>query len=197
MLGNAGYGMLLIPLMALLLVACSPHVVKGQPEERPSDIEALSEKYDLAISQCEDGEPCGYLRNRVTLNQRSHPWPVVGIYVSTRDFWYHAEQTEEGAEYILDKVIIETERSARQEFEEYFFSDEGQLISYTFRMGEEAAPEQDLRFFFSGGKLLDYRESVVEEEKDYQQWKKGDAATILKNAAKMRAFFAGMMEGEE
>lgn len=189
------YGLALIALYAWLLVSCSPHLVQAQapPKNRPEEIEALSAKFNAAIANCADEEPCGYMLNQVTLNQRSHPWPVVGVFVSARNFWYHAEHTEEDDRYILDKVIIETRRSNRLEKEAYFFDAKGQLLSYSFLQGEEGAADQDLRFFFDGASLLAFREKVVEAEKDYQQWTKGDAPVILKQAKALQAQFAAMM----
>jgi hypothetical protein len=189
------FGLFLVVLFSLGLVSCSPQLAQAQAQAKgsPEDIEALSEKYNVAISNCLDGEPCGYFLNQVTLNPRNHPWPVVGTYVSTRNFWYHAAHTEEGDQYTLDKVIIETRRSNRLEKEEFFFDQGGQLRSYSFRMGEEGEAAQDLRFFFDGNSLLAYREAVAEEEKAYQRWKKEDATTILNQGKAMQAQFAGMM----
>lgn len=192
---NIRFGLGLVVLYSWLLISCSPQLAQAQAQvkNRPEDIEALSEKYNVAIANCVDEEPCGYFLNQVTLNQRSHPWPVVGVYVSTRNFWYRAEQTEEGSQYTLGKVIIETRRSNRLEKEEYFFDDKGQLLYYAFKMGEQGEDFQDLQFFFDQNVLLAFRESVSEGEKAYQRWNKGDAAVIVKQAQAMRAQFAGMM----
>lgn len=187
------YGLLLVSLFSWALVSCSPQLAVAQAQGSPEAIEALSAQYDAAIANCLDEEPCGYLLNQVTLNPRNHPWPVVGVYVSTRNFWYHAAQTEEGSNYKLDKVIIETRRSNRLEKEEYFFDDGGQLLSYTFFMGTAGEAAQDLKFFFDGSSLRAYRESVAEAEKEYQRWKKADAAAILKQAKALREQFASMM----
>lgn len=189
------FGLCLVVLYSWVLVSCSPQLVQAQAQAKGSAeaIEALSEKFNMAIANCLDEEPCGFLLNQVTLNQRNHPWPVVGIYVSTRNFWYHSTETEEGHQHRLDKVIIETRRSNRLEKEEFFFNDQGQLLSYSFRLGEEGESTQDLRFFFDGNSLLAYREAVSEAEKEYQRWKKDDATTILTQGKAMRAQFAGMM----
>ena len=187
------FGLGLLVLYSWVLASCSPQLAQAQAPNRPEDIEALSAKFDAAIANCADAEPCGYLLNQVTLNQRSHPWPVVGIYVSTRNFRHHVVHEEEDDRYILDKVIIETRRSNRLEKEAYFFDAKGQLLSYSFLQGEEGAADQDLRFFFDGTSLLAFREKVVEAEKDYQQWTKDDAAVILKHAKALQAQFAAMM----
>jgi hypothetical protein len=187
------FGLCLVVLYSWVLVSCSPQLAQAQSNDRAKDIEALSEKYNVAISNCLDEEPCGYFLNQVTLNQRNHPWPVVGTYVSTRNFWYHAAHTEEGDRYTLDKVIIETRSSNRREKEEFFFDEVGRLLCYSFYMGEEGEAAQDLKFFFNGSSLLAYREAASEAEKAYQRWKKGDAAVILKQGKAFQEQFAILM----
>lgn len=181
------------PVIALFCIVCQPDSARAQ-QVTAKTILQLSADYDLAVEKCELEEPCGYFLNQAIVNKQSGPWPVVGTYVIARDFWYHVEDSEEGPNYILDKIIVDTKRSNRQEQEEYFFDASGKLIHYSFYMGSEGETAQDIHFFFDDGKMIDYQETIADEEKEYQRWKKESVAAVVKDANRMKGIFSQMMK---
>lgn len=187
-------GLFMLPLFAFLLLAGLPNQVVAQKQPTAKTIKKLSEDFDLKVEKCELEEPCGYFLNHVVINKQSGPWPVVGTYVITRDFWYHVEKTEQGSNYILDKIVVDARRSNRQEQEEYLFDENGKLVHYSFYMGSEGEVAQDIQFFFHLGKMIDYQETIAEEEKGYQRWKKESVANVVKDANRMKGSFAQMMK---
>jgi hypothetical protein len=155
-------------------------------------IRAVYQEVQAAVSICNEnpGEPCGYFVNTLTLNRQDQPWPVVGIFASVQDFWYQRNEAEEEPSHQLRKVNITTSRSNRTENEEYLWDAEGELIFYFFKLGTpDDAAAQEFRFYFVKGKLVDYAEKVSEAEKDYQQWKKADAADVQEAGKKLHELF--------
>ena len=160
----------------------------------PGEIDRHHQELSQVLENCSEEEPCGYYLNQVVHNAKSDPWPAVGIFRSFQNFWYEADETGEGRISKLVKIKIVTERSARIEQETFLFNDEQALVYYRFKMGETGEVGQDLVFYFSNGKVIDYRENVSDEEKDYQQWTREDAPRIIGVTKKLESLFRMTVE---
>lgn len=182
-------GLILI-LLLMIGSGCSSAVAQDGPEVKK--IRAAYGEVNNAIAKCGEGDEenlCGYYLNTMNVNRNGGPWAAVGIYQSTQDFWYQFADGEEGQEMHLRKVNVKTLRSSRAENEEFLFDEKGQLMFYYFKMTNGEVLGQELRFYFDKGKLVDYKEKVVEDEKEYQRYTKADFAAVLKDAKRYATLF--------
>jgi hypothetical protein len=168
--------------------------VWGQENAAVLKVRSLYNEVNTAISNCNAApeEPCGYYVNTLTRNRQGQPWAAVGNYTGTSDFWYQggSAEGENGPNYILRKINVETTRSARQESEEYLFDAAGKLIFYYFKLaGIEDEGAQEFRFYFERGKLIHYTEKLYAAEEPYRQYQKSDATKVLQQADKMVEWF--------
>ena len=182
-------GLLLIVLL-VIGYGCSSAVAQDGPEVKK--IRAEYSEVTNAIAKCGEGSDenlCGYYLNTMNVNRYGGPWAAVGIYQSTQDFWYAFADGEEGQEMHLRKVNVKTLRSSRQENEEFLFDENGQLMFYYFKLTNAESVGQELRFYFDKGKLVDYKEKIADEEKEYQRYTKADFAAVLKDAKRYATLF--------
>lgn len=166
----------------IILLLCGSCTLRAQKRQK-QDIRDAHQETNIRIERClDEGSPCGLYFNRIQTNFGEEPWAAVGNYTSTRDLWYNRNQSEEEAHYQLVKVNVTTQRSSRREKEEYFFSSEGQLLFFHFRMGEGDAALQEYWFYYSEDQLIDYLEELQAEEVEYREWSKEDAKKVLEKA---------------
>ena len=178
----------LIPILGLVILSFANTPIQAQLST-PAEIDRHHQELNQVLEKCSEEEPCGYYLNQVVHNAKSDPWPAVGIFRSFTNFWWEADETEEGRMSKLAKIKIVTERSARIEQETFLFDDQQTLVYYRFKMGEAGEVGQDITFYFSNQKVIDYRESVSDEEKDYQQWTREDASRIREMAKRLKELF--------
>ena len=153
------------------------------------EVLAIRKEYQAAqslIEGCEAGEeePCGLYLNSLTVNPGKEPWAAVGIFTSKVDFWYERARTDEGDPFLLRKINIETQRSARTETEEMLFDASGKLRFYYFHLvgdGDEANA-QEFRFYFKQEELIDYVEKVGAAELEFRYFSKEASLEVLANA---------------
>lgn len=172
----------------LFVLLCSAANVSGQDVAR---IRAIYKEVNSAIATCNAApeEPCGYYLNSLTLNKQGQPWPAVGIFTETTDFWYVRVDNEDEPEYVLRKVNIKTARSNRTESEEYLFDEEGHLLFFFLKSTGNEAESQELRFYFCDGKLIDYAEKVTAAEQQYQILHREDDTQLQLHAKELVELF--------
>lgn len=172
---------LVIAVFMLLGLSCAS--AQDSPEVR--EIRTAYNAFNTAIAACgnQSGDDfCGYYLNTLETNAHDGPWPDVGAYKSTQQFWGEIVDVEAGDGLTLRKIVIHTTRSSRDETEEFFFDQQGHLQFYYFKMMAHETIGQELRFYFKNGKLVDYKENVTADELAYQQCHREDFAKILKDA---------------
>lgn len=163
----------------IILFLCGSCSLRAQKSQK-QDIRNAYQEANSRIERClDEGSPCGLFLNRIQTNSGEEPWAVVGIYTSTRDLWYARDESSEEEQFQLVKVNVTTQRSARQENEEYLYSSKGQLLFYYFRLGDADEVVQEFRFYFADGQLIDYVEALDPTEVEYREWRKDDAEKVL------------------
>lgn len=178
---------------ALLLLATSESL-PAQKHGSSTEIRAMEESFDTRIEECESSEdPCGLYLNVIQFNPKMEPWPAVGIYSTEQRQWFEAVEEEEGRSYVLRKVEVVTHVSARLERETYFFDASGDLLHFSFVMGEEGEESQECAYFFDGTSVMEYEERLEEVEKAYQVYTVDDGEMVWENARKIKAVFEGIV----
>lgn len=142
--------------------------------------------------------------NQWITNKNGRSWPAVGIYTVTTDFWYdddpdHPGALERGPKNVLQKVNCVTKSSHLEKKEEYLYQ-EGKLIFYYAREGEEGN-EWETRTYFTykgimfrssvkaNGKELAAKDFITEAYKDL----KPNSLNIQKNAKTYQDLFLKSM----
>jgi hypothetical protein len=181
---SATFALLLFLGMARAMAQDSPQV---------QQIREMYIEVNEGVAKCGNTEEnegfCEYYLNTVNVNHFGKAWPAVGIYQSTQDFWGQMVELGDGPEMILRKVKILTTRSNRHETEEFLFDTGGELCFYFFKLEHDAAVGQELRFYFTNGKLVDYKEKIAPDEKEYQQYKRADFTVVKASAEKLVAAY--------
>lgn len=141
--------------LILLVLATAGVTTLGQsPGRSLLGIERLRRQVDDQILESEtQGEYSSIFRNELVLNQRSNPWPAVGIYQKAVRFFYTFGDREKNPypDRLL-KITVTTERSNRSEYSEYVFDEAGQLV-YCVE-AEDVDAVNGTRFYFAGGRLI-------------------------------------------
>lgn len=183
------------PGILFLLLYCTACQLPAQKRGAIEEIRALYQQVNGQIARCTGPEdPCGYYLNTLVINKKEDPWPAVGTYQVQHDFWYTGGMTEEGMAHDLHKVNIVTQRSALLENEELLFDADGELVFYYFKLGDGEGSGQENRYYFSEGKLVDYKEKISEEEVEYQRWKKSDAQKVVGNSERLKKLFFATLD---
>lgn len=162
-----------------------------QAQDLP-EVKAIRQAYNelgAGIAICPGAEePCGYYLNTLHVNRHGGPWAAVGIYDSQQNFWYRFPDEEE-AKPELCKVVVETHRSDRLEYEEFFFGPDKALRFYYFKEVVDGAVTQEHRFYVQGGKLVTYVDKVLPDVEAYRRYGKGDLPDILGDASRLVGLF--------
>jgi len=130
-------------------------VVSAQPDDRRVEsIRRLSTQINEQIAESERVEESnGIYCNELVINKGDKSWPAVGIYrVVTKFHYTFGDREKDPYPNRLLKISVTTNRSDRQEYEEYFFNGAGQLVFYFEKESEDAQSER--RFYFASGRLV-------------------------------------------
>ena len=143
------------------------------------------------IKLCIEKSPeCSWYQNELIINKDMLGWRAVGNYKKTVNFWYDDDPAkcdecgEEGLG-VLKKVEVKVD-SEYKTWMEFLFK-EGKLIFfyYKYERGEE---QQQLRFYFREGILIEHKESV-QPEGEFPAYSKKDNQKVLKMAMKYQQLF--------
>lgn len=142
--------------IALLLAAAAG--VSAQANKNIEKIDTyykeVSEKARLCETDDEHGETGELVMNTLTINSRNHQWRAVGIYGQTLKFFYKGGDSE--IHMYPDKLVLivnERKVSAQRYRDEWLFSENGELMLFTYKV-ESEEPPLEARIYFSGGKAI-------------------------------------------
>lgn len=153
-----------MPRVAALIVLCllgaAPALAQKETHEEivrgiRADYAVVEAKIDRARKGGEAAKQAGIVLSELTANKGGHSWPAVGNYRAIYRFWYEWAPDQPFPNR-LRKVEIDTTSSARQFYQEYFFSADGRLRFYLERANATQAggPKGEVRSYYAGDKLV-------------------------------------------
>ena len=182
-------------IVALAFVLASTAILAAQSET--SAIEAIrlrykgiSEKARLAESDIERGRFGDMVMNELVINKLNRQWRAVGIYGQTYKFFYIGGDSEKNL-YPDRLVFIKTHKkvSAREYFEEFLFSDRGELVFYFNDAGTADETPAQTRIYFTDSRVI--RTIEDGERRDRPTSKdQAKAKSVLARARMLRDLFA-------
>jgi hypothetical protein len=177
------------PLSIILAIVITATSVGAQSTDKIVDSAAkryaeISEKARLCETDDEMGETGELFMNVLTVNSRSHQWRAVGIYGQHFRFFYKQVEGDERRLYPDQLVFVKAERknSTRTYNEEFLFSDNGILVFYFQRSGNDETMPTERRFYFAGTKVV----RVIEDAKTRGRLTASDIKTASEILASSR-----------
>lgn len=168
----------------------------SQAQDKTQPIRTLYQKVNEAIAACKNNE-CEMYCNELVVNSKNNQWRAVGVFKKIIQFWYtdqpefykeeYPEQGETGVG-ALQKVVIETKSTYRENIELLF--DKGNLVFfyYNYAYNQEPTEKQEYRFYFSNDQLVKFIANTAVSESD-RTYKEKEFQIILDMAKEYQKLF--------
>lgn len=156
-----------------------------------SQIRDHYKKLNEQIALCHKlpNEECSLYSNEITINNNKKMWRAVGNYQQKLTFWYidepgFAELEGKNESNVLQKIIIQRESAAINEYEEWLFKDGALQFFYIKQLNDSPNNNIEARYYFNEGKLI--KTIISEESKNYYSF---EANIIKEKSTKLIQLF--------